>query len=348
MHTFDYKDAPKKLMTAEINELLEALHKCRDGHSPVDNLGPKALTALTDVAKIQSVKTSNSLEGIYTSDERLESLVMGKTEPINRSEEEIAGYREVLATIHDNYEYIPVRPNTILQLHRDLYGFSSYGVGGNYKNSDNVIAETSPDGRQRVRFVPLPAFKTPEAMENLCAGFDKAMDEGDYDPLLLIAMFILDFLCIHPFNDGNGRISRLLTLLLLYRSGYRVGRYVSLEMLIEQSKREYYETLRQSSDKWNEGGNDYEPFVKYYLGIVLKAYDELEIRTGRLEGVSFTKAGRVKAVFDRKLGLIKKSDIAALCPDISKTTIERTIRSLLNDGYIYKVGSGRNTGYVKK
>ena len=348
MHTFDYKETPKQLLTPDIVNMLTALHEYRGRQELYSAAEADVLTALLDIAKIQSTGASNKIEGIYTSDERLEALVMKKTEPRNRSEEEIAGYREVLATIHDNYEYIPVRPNTILQLHRNLYSFGSSDMGGRFKNADNVIAESGKGRQQRVRFIPVPAFQTPEAVENLCNEFNYAIERAEYDPLLLIAMFIIDFLCIHPFNDGNGRMSRLLTLLLLYRSGYIAGKYVSIEMLIEQTKETYYEALHNSSVEWHDNKSDYAPFVKYYLGIVLKACNEFQSRIEHLKYRKLSKTDRVKAVFEKKLGLVKKADIAALCPDISETTIERTLKELLEAGFIEKVGKGRATGYAKK
>ena len=348
MHTFDYKETPKRLLTPDIVNLLSSLHEFRGKQELYIEAESDVLTALLDIAKIQSTKASNKIEGIYTSDERLEALVMEKVEPCNRSEEEIAGYREVLATVHDGYEYIPIRPNIILQLHRDLYSFSSSDTGGRFKNTDNVIAESSKDGQQRVRFTPVSAFQTPEAMENLCNEFNNAIERAEYDPLLLIPMFILDFLCIHPFNDGNGRMSRLLTLLLLYRSGYIVGKYVSMEMLIEKTKETYYEALQNSSIEWHNNRSDYTSFVRYYLGIVLKGYNEFQDRIEHLKHHKLSKADRVKAVFEKKLGIVKKSDIATLCPDISETTIERTLKDLLESGFIEKVGKGRATGYTKK
>ncbi len=348
MHIFDYKEAPKKLLTPDIVNMLSALHEFRGKQELYIGAETDVLTALLDIAKIQSTKASNKIEGIYTSDERLEALVMEKSEPRNRSEEEIAGYREVLATVHNSYEYIPVRPNNILQLHRDLYSFSSSDTGGRYKNTDNVIAESGKDGKQRVRFAPVPAFQTAEAMEMLCSEFNSALERSEYDPLLLIPMFVLDFLCIHPFNDGNGRMSRLLTLLLLYRSGYIVGKYVSMEMLIEKTKETYYEVLQNSSMGWHENTGDYASFVKYYFGVLLKGYNEFQDRIEHLKYRKLSKTDRVKAVFDKKLGVIKKSDIASLCPDISETTIERTLKELLESGFIEKVGKGRATGYVKK
>ena len=348
MHTFDYRETPKQLLTPDIVNMLSSLHEFRGKQELYIEAESDVLTALLDIAKIQSTKASNKIEGIYTSDERLEALVMEKAEPRNRSEEEIAGYREVLATVHDSYEYIPIRPNNILQLHRDLYSFSSSDTGGKFKNTDNVIAESSKDGQQRVRFTPIPAFLTPEAIENLCNEFNNAIESAKYDPLLLIPMFILDFLCIHPFNDGNGRMSRLLTLLLLYRSGYIVGKYISMEMLIEKTKETYYEALQNSSTEWHNNKSDYTSFVRYYLGVVLKGYNEFQDRIEHLKYRKLSKADRVKAVFEKKLGIVKKSDIIILCPDISETTIERTLKDLLESGFIEKVGKGRATGYAKK
>lgn len=348
MHTFDYKEAPKQLLIPDIVNMLSSLHEFKGKQELYMEAESDVLTALLDIARIQSTKASNKIEGIYTSDERLEALVMDKAEPRNRSEEEIAGYREVLATVHDSYEYIPIRPNNILQLHRDLYSFSSSDTGGRFKNTDNVIAESGKDGQQQVRFMPVPAFQTPEAMENLCNEFSNAIERSEYDPLLLIPMFILDFLCIHPFNDGNGRMSRLLTLLLLYRSGYIVGKYVSMEMLIERTKETYYEALQNSSIEWHNNKSDYTSFVRYYLGVVLKGYNEFQDRIEHLKYRRLSKADRVKAVFEKKLGLVKKSDIATLCPDISETTIERALKELLEVGFIEKLGKGRATGYVKR
>lgn len=224
---------------------------------------------MLEIAKIQSTGASNRIEGIHTSDERLKALVKAKSEPRNRSEKEIAGYREVLSLIHDSYDYMAPRTNVILQLHRDLYQFSPISSGGKFKNSDNVITETDANGKSRIRFKLLSASYTPEAVDNLTNTFIDAIHAEKYDPLLLIPMFILDFLCIHPFNDGNGRMSRLLTLLLLYRSGYIAGKYISMEMIIEKTKESYYEALQDSSTNWHEGQNSYLPFVKYYLEVIL-------------------------------------------------------------------------------
>lgn len=348
MHSFDYKVTPKHLLTPDIVNMLSSLHEFKGKQELFIKLEPDVLTALLDIAKIQSTKASNKIEGIYTSDERLEALVMEKAEPRNRSEAEIAGYREVLAIVHDSYEHITISPNNILQLHRILYSFNSSDAGGRFKNTDNVIAESDNHGQSRIRFTPVPAFQTPEAMEDLCREFNNAIDRAEYDPLLLIPMFILDFLCIHPFNDGNGRMSRLLTLLLLYRNGYMAGKYVSLEMLTEKTKETYYEALKSSSFEWHNNNNDYISFVRYYLGIVLKGCNEFQDRIEHLKYRKLSKAERIKEVFEKRLGIVKKSDIATLCPDISETTIERSLKELQESGFIEKIGKGRATGYTKK
>lgn len=347
MRNFDYTNAPANLLTPEIVQMLASIHEHKGKQELFMEANVDELKTLLEVALIQSTGASNRIEGIFTSDKRLEELVTQKAEPRNRSEQEIAGYREVLATIHESHEYINPRPNIILQLHRDLYSYSQAGAGGSYKNSDNVISETDAEGNQRARFVPVPAFQTAEAMDELCSKFLEAWEAGQMDKLILIPMFILDFLCIHPFNDGNGRMSRLLTLLLFYKAGYIVGKYVSMEMLIEKTKETYYEALQASSTGWHEGENTYEPFVKYYLGITLKAYSEFENRVEHLKYRSLSKPDRVKAVIDQKVGKITKKEIMDRCPDISKTTVERTLTELVKSGYIAKVGSGPSTGYVR-
>ncbi len=345
MRYFDYKNVPEKLLTPEIVQMIGNIHEHKGKQELFLEADIDELKTLLEVAMIQSTGASNRIEGIYTSDKRLEELVRQKAEPRNRSEQEIAGYREVLATIHESYEYINPRPNIILQLHRDLYSYA--GSGGSYKCSDNVIAETDAGGHQKARFIPVPAFQTAEAVDELCTSFLEAWEADQMDKLILILMFILDFLCIHPFNDGNGRMSRLLTLLLFYKAGYIVGKYVSMEMLIERTKETYYEALQASSAGWHEEVNTYEPFVKYYLGIMLKVYREFESRVEHLKHRSLSKPDRVRAVIEQKVGKITKKEIMELCPDISKVTVERTLTELVKSGYIAKVGAGPSTGYVQ-
>lgn len=347
MHIYDYINVPKKLLTPEIVSMVASIHEARGKQELYVEAKADVLTSLLEIAKVQSTKASNKIEGIYTSDERLAAIVNMKAEPRNRSEEEIAGYREVLSLIHENHEYINVRSGNILQLHRDLYSYSGSDVGGKFKNVDNVIAETNKEGISSVRFTPVPAFQTPDAMEQLCVAFNNAISNGIHDPLILIPMFVTDFLCIHPFNDGNGRMSRILTLLLLYRSGYVVGKYISIEMLIEQSKETYYEALHDSSIGWHENENDYTSFVHYMLGIMVRACHDFEDRASHLIK-KLPKQDRIKQIFDTQLGKLTKADIRKLCPDISDTTIERALNNLLSEKYIEKVGYSRGTGYIKK
>ena len=346
MRDFDYKKSYSSLLTPEVVSLLACIHEHKGGQASYKDADADAMNELIELAKIQSTDASNRIEGIITTDDRLNKLVREKTLPRNRSEQEIAGYRDVLKTIHENHDYIPVKPGTILQLHRDLYKYSGKSIGGSYKNVDNVIAEELPDGTKRVRFEPVPAWETPEAMERICAAFAEAGSGGELDPLLLIPVFILDFLCIHPFNDGNGRMSRLLTLLLLYRTGYEVGRYVSLERLINDSKETYYEALADSSIGWHEGENDCAPFVRYLLGIVVAAYRELAERLGSIAGRPKSKPDRIRDLIKSTLGPITKTEILRQCGDISQVTVQRALAELLKNGEILKLSGGRYTKYV--
>lgn len=347
MHNFDYEKKPLECLTPEIFTMVAKIHECKGRQELFIEANRDELKTLQDVAKIHSTGSSNRIEGIFTTDKRLEEIVNEKLQPRNRSEQEIVGYRDVLNTIHENYEHIIPRSNIILQFHRDIYSYSNSSVGGAYKNADNFIAEEDVEGNQAKRFTPVSAFETQGAMDKLCGKFLTSIDKKDFDPLILIPMFILDFLCIHPFNDGNGRMSRLLTLLLLYKSGYIVGKYISIEMLIEKTKETYYETLKESSIGWHENENLYEPFLKYYLGILIKAYDEFENRVEHLKYRKMSKPERIKAVIDRKVGRITKGEIMEHCPDISKITVERTLTALVKSGYIMKVGSGPATAYIK-
>jgi len=349
MHTFDYIDTPRRLLTPDIVKQLSALHEFKARQDFWSGARKDVLAALLNVARIQSTQASNQIEGIFTSTDRLRAIVMQKAEPQGRSEQEIAGYRDVLNTIHEQHAYIPVHPSGILQLHRDLYSFSGSDRGGAFKPADNVIAERASDGSEHIRFQPTPAFQTRDAMDALCDAYNAACARGDFDPLLLSAMFVLDFLCIHPFSDGNGRMSRLLTLLTLYRSGYNVGKYIGLEMLIEQSKEAYYAALQASSTGWHENGSDYAPFVQYQLGVLLRAYREFEERAAFAEQERTSKTDRVKAVFDRKVGKITKADIAEQCPRRQPCPPSSApLTALVDAGYIDKVDAGPATGYVKR
>ena len=346
MRAFNYRLLYQKLLTPEVVSFLAQIHEQKGRQNLFVEAHKDILTELLEIAKIQSTEASNRIEGIITTDDRLKRLVRNKSTPRNRSEREIAGYRDVLTTIHESYDYIPIRPGSILQLHRDLYRFSNASIGGSFKNSDNVIAEELPDGTTRIRFEPVPAWETPEAMEQLCSAFNDAVNQTDIDPLLIIPVFILDFLCIHPFNDGNGRMSRLLTLLLLYRAGYIVGKYISIEKLISDSKESYYEALEGSSAGWHESENDYIPFIRYMLGIIVAAYRDFGSRVETLITRGLSKPERVREIIRSTNGRITKAQIMELCPDISQVTVERALRDLIASGEILKIGGGRYTSYA--
>ena len=346
MRTLDYKKEYQKLLSPEIVSFLAQIHEQKGQQNLFIEAHKDALSELLEIAKIQSTEASNRIEDIITTDDRLKKIVLDKTTPKGRSEREIAGYRDVLNTIHENYDFIPIRPNMILQLHRDLYKYSNLAIGGSFKNSDNIIAEELPDGTKRVRFQPVPAWETSEAMDTLCSTFLDALADPELDSLILIPMFILDFLCIHPFNDGNGRMSRLMTLLLLYQSGYFVGKYISIERLIADSKETYYEALQDSSAGWHEGTNDYLPFVRYMLGIVVAAYREFTSRVDILITRGLSKPERIREIIRSTTGRITKTQIMKQCPDISQKTVERALKELMDSGRIIKIGGGRYTSYT--
>ena len=346
MRNYNYKNKWKTLLTPEIVSLLTQIHEYKGEQTLFIEAKADTLTQLVEIAKIQSTEASNKIEGIYTSDDRLKSLVSNKTTPRTRNEQEIAGYRDVLSTIHESHDFIPVKPSIILQLHRDLYKFSGKTIGGLYKGADNVIAEEDSEGTRFVRFQPVPAWETPAAIEEICAAFDEIKNETEADPLLIIPMFILDFLCIHPFNDGNGRMSRLLTLLLLYRAGYIVGKYISIEKMIEQTKETYYEALQNSSAYWHEDKNDYIPFVQYTLGVVVAAYREFSSRVKLIAANNMSKPDRIREIIKDTLGKITKTEIVEKCPDISQVTVQRTLNDLLKNDEIIKIGGGRYTAYM--
>ena len=346
MRKFDYTEKWKKLLTPEIVGYLTTIHEYKGEQRLIAERHADVLESLVEVAKIQSTESSNKIEGIYTSDERLKKIVLDKTMPKTRNEREIAGYRDVLNTIHENFPHIPIRDTFILQLHRDLYKFeNSTSNGGRFKNSDNIIEEEDANGNKFVRFRPLPAWETPEAITELCAAYNEAINRSEADALLIIPMFIIDFLCIHPFNDGNGRMSRLMTLLLLYQNDYIVGKYISLEKLIERTKDSYYDVLQESSQGWIEDENNYEPFVKYILGVIVAAYREFFDRAQIVEEKKVPKPDRIEELIKNHLGTITKSEIVEATSGISTTTVQRTLTDLVKAEKIIKIGNGRYTKY---
>lgn len=346
MRNYDYSEKWEKLLTPQIVGYLTTIHEYKGEQRLIASRHADVLNDLVEVARIQSTESSNKIEGIYTSDERLRKIVLDKTMPRSRNEREIAGYRDVLNTIHENYEHIPIRSTFILQLHRDLYKFENGGMGGVFKSVDNIIEEKNVEGIPLVRFQPVAAWETSESVDKLCEAYHNAITKMDADPLLITPMFILDFLCIHPFRDGNGRMSRLLTLLLLYKSEYIVGKYISIEKLIEKTKGSYYDALQDSSRLWHEEENDYAPFVTYLLGVIAAAYREFFDRTRLIEEKTAAKPGRVAEAIKEQIGTITKSEIMQRVPGVSQTTVQRTLTELTKQGKIKKIGNGRYTKYT--
>lgn len=344
MRQFNYEYLKNRQWDKDVLGYIGLIHEYK-GKQQLYLRQPIQLDRLVELAKIQSTQSSNAIEGIVTTNQRLNQLMAQKTSPRNRDEQEILGYRAVLQLIHENYQYMPISANVILQLHKTLYSFLPSSVGGTFKTTSNEIDEIRADGSVVVRFRPLEPFETPDAVDSLCKQYNKIIADGEVDPLVVIPTFIHDFLCIHPFNDGNGRMSRILTTLLLYKSGYLVGKYISLEKKICDNKQTYYDALQSASKNWHDETNDDTDFVKYILGIILSAYRDFE---ERLEIVSTKSTAKqmVRNVFERQLGKITKSDIMQLCPTLSRSAVEKAIRELCAEGFISKRGNGPTTFYV--
>lgn len=348
MRLFDYSKLEKLQFDNTVINLLTGIHEAKGRQELYLSRQPEELRRLVEIAKIQSVDASNEIEGIRTTETRLKQLITEKTTPKNRDEEEISGYRDALNIIHESFDYIPLTPNYILQLHgimfKHVHGNS---FGGHFKNVQNYIQGIDSAGNAFTIFTPPAPYETASAIENLCETFNKAMEERKVDPLILIPVFIHDFLCIHPFRDGNGRMSRLLTTLLLYRSGYYVGRYISLEAKISKIKDAYYDALSESQDGWHEENDNPVPFIKFMLAIISMAYSDFEERL-ELVKTKVSANDLVEMAFERKIGRIRKSDIVELCPGLSTSAVEKGIKRLLDDGKIRKEGNGKNTFYVKQ
>ena len=346
MRKFNLKETYNEVITnSNIISLISKIHEYKGKQEYLIVTKKDTLETLLKVAKVESTSSSNKIEGIYTTDKRIEKIVTRKIEPKNRNEEEIAGYRDVLTLIHENYEYIDINKNIILQLHRDLYKYTGYSYGGKFKNSQNYIEETDNLGNKRIRFMPISPVETPIAVESLCQSYNEIINNESYDPLILIPIFILDFLSIHPFNDGNGRISRLLTLLLLYKTNYMVGKYISIEKIIEDTKDSYYDVLEKSSINWHDNQNDYSYFIEYYLGVLLNAYKELDSRVNIIQNQKLLAYDRIINVFKENIIPLDKAFIMNKLPDLSETTIERNLNILLKENKITKLVGGRYTKY---
>lgn len=346
MRKFDYDKLKKIHWDSEIINLVGQIHEYKGRQELYTKQKPEQMARLIEIARIQSTEASNAIEGIRTTNTRLRQLIEDKTAPKNRDEEEIMGYRDVLNTIHENYEYIPLRPSYILQLHRNLFQYSEKGIGGQFKNVQNYISATDRNGNSFVLFTPVSPWETPQAVREICTAFEKAKNENEIDPLLLIPVFIHDFLCIHPFNDGNGRMSRLLTTMLLYQSGYMAGKYISLENKIAKNKEMYYSVLETCQDGWYQNQDDPVPFIKYLLRIVLAAYRDFEERA-ELVNEKVPAYEMVKRTVSERIGRFTKADILELCPSISRASVENSLKKLVDENYLIRHGAGKNTFYTR-
>lgn len=346
MRSFNYSKIRDNKWDSELLGLIAAIYKEMGKQELYLKQRPEELEKLVEIAKIQSTEASNAIEGIVTTNTRIRQLVEEKTTPRNRDEQEIAGYRDVLEIIHENFDAIPITRNYILQLHKILYSHMHNPAAGKTKTVQNYISATYPDGHTETLFTPLAPYETPEALDRLCEAYNRVIGNFELEPLLAVPIFIHDFLCIHPFNDGNGRMSRLLTTLLLYQNGFYVGKYVSLEAKIAKNKDLYYEALAASQDGWYEGKEDPVPFIKYLLGTILAAYKDFEDRFALVE-TKRPALDTVRLAAQNKIGRFTKQDIRELCPSLSVSSIEGALRKLVASGELKREGRGKSIRYYR-
>ena len=346
MRNFNYSSIREKKWDSEVLSLVAAIYKEAGKQELYLKQHPNELDKLVEIAKIQSTEASNAIEGIITTSTRIRQLVQEKTTPKNSDEQEIAGYRDVLGIIHESFDAIPITQNYILQLHKIMYSHMNNPLAGRTKNVQNYISATYPDGHSEILFTPLAPYETPEALDKLCSEYNLVIGNFELDPLIAIPVFVHDFLCIHPFNDGNGRMSRLLTTLLLYRSGFYVGKYISLEAKIAKNKDLYYEALAASQQGWHEEKDDPVPFIKYLLGTILSAYKDFEDRYSLVE-IKRSAFDMVRLASMNKIGRFSKQDIRELCPSLSISSVEGALRKLVDSGALKREGLGKNTYYYR-
>lgn len=346
MREFNYSKIREQKWDSDILGYIAAIYKEAGKQEQYLKQRPQELEKLVEIAKVQSTEASNAIEGIVTTNTRIKQLVEEKTTPRNRDEQEIAGYRDVLNIIHENFDAIPISRNYILQLHKIMYSHMNNPIAGQTKNVQNYISATYPDGHTEILFTPLAPIETPKALDRICEEYNRVIGNMEVEPLIAIPVFIHDFLCIHPFNDGNGRMSRLLTTLLLYRNGFYVGKYISLEAKIAQAKDLYYDALSRSQDGWHEGCEDIIPFIKYLLGIILAAYKDFEDRFSIVE-TKLPAIEMVRKATQNKIGRFSKQDIRELCPSLSVSSIEGSLRKLVKSGELAREGTGKSTYYLR-
>ena len=346
MREFNYSRIRDMKWDSEILGYIAAIYREAGKQEMYLKQRPNELEKLVEIAKIQSTEASNAIEGIVTTDTRIRQLVEEKTAPRNRDEQEIAGYRDALRVIHESFDAIPITRNYILQLHKIMYSHMNNPMAGQTKNVQNYISASYPDGHTEILFTPLAPFETPTALDRICEEYNRVIGNLEVEPLIAIPVFIHDFLCIHPFNDGNGRMSRLLTTLLLYRDRFYVGKYISLEAKIAVHKDLYYDALNRSQQGWHEGSDDPTPFIKYMLSIILAAYKDFANRFAIVED-KLPAIDMVRKATMEKLGRFKKQDIRELCPSLSISSIEGSLRKLVESGERKREGKGKGTCYYR-
>ena len=346
MRRFNYYEIKNQKWDSVTLGLIAAIYKEAGKQEMYLKQRPEELEKLVEIAKIQSTEASNAIEGILTTSTRIKQLVKEKTTPKNRDEQEIAGYRDVLNIIHESFDAISLSRNYILQLHKILYSHMNNPMAGRIKSVQNYITATYSDNHAEILFTPLAPFQTSEALDKICEEYNRVIGNMELEPLIAIPIFIHDFLCIHPFNDGNGRMSRLLTTLLLYRNGFYVGKYISLEAKIAKNKDLYYDALGRAQISWHEGKEDVVPFIKYLLGTVLAAYRDFADRFALVE-IKLPALEKVRRAALNKIGRFTKQDIRELCPSLSISSIEGGLRKLVSAGELKKEGSGKNICYYR-
>lgn len=346
MRIFNYSSIKDQKWGSDTLGLIAAIYRYAGKQELYLNQRPEKLDKLVDIAMIQSTETSNAIEGIVTTSSRLRQIINEKTTPRDRNEQEIAGYREALSIIHESFDVIPITQNYILQLHKIMYSHTNNPMAGRTKSVQNYISAAYPGGRMETLFTPLAPYETPEALDRICEEYNRVIGNMEVEPLIAIPVFINDFLCIHPFNDGNGRMSRLLTTLLLYRNGFYVGRYISLEAKIAQTKDLYYDALAKAQTGWHDGEEDATPFINYLLGTILAAYKDFEERFELIEA-KLPAHEMVRRATLKKIGRFNKQDIRELCPTLSDSSIEGALRKLMDSGELKREGNGKNTCYFR-
>ena len=306
---------------------------------------PQILKTLVEMALIESAESSNRIEGVTVDRARLKPLIIGHARPRDRSEEEVAGYRKALDWIHRKHESLEISPEVILELHRLSRGEA--GDAGEWKKRDNEIVRKNPDGSMDVIYKATRAAETSKAIEQTCRLYHHSIDQLKYPSIYAIACLVLDFLCIHPFRDGNGRVSRLLTILALYHHGYSVGKYISLERIVEQTKETYYESLNKSSQEWHKAKHDIMPWLNYFLGMLLSAYKEFENRASHLKPGRGSKTALVIDAIEKAVGDFSISDIQHACPNVSRVMVKKVLFQMQKDKRIKSLGKGQSAKWTR-